>query len=378
MISSEFSPLPIPVRLGILQRVLPLYRLPFFEALATACPEGLGVFSGQPRAEEAIETASSLKDVSLFPAQNHHLFSGKFYLCLQTGLMRWLEEWQPQVLILEANPRYLSSPAAVRWMHHRRRPVIGWGLGQPHTSHLLNPARRGFLRQFDALITYSRTGAEEYSAAGYPAQRIFVAPNAAAPRPAAPPPERAEQVERPTVLFTGRLQARKRVDYLLQACAALPPALQPRLIIVGDGPEKPALQALAGKIYPAAQFPGALFNEDLAPHLQQADLFVLPGTGGLAVQQAMAAALPVMAAEADGTQADLVRPENGWRLIPGDLTGLTHTLASALGDIPRLRRMGLESYRIVRDEINLEAMVAAFGRAVAFVLGGKHAHPVGG
>lgn len=378
MMTTDASPLSIPARLGILQRVLPLYRIPFFEALAAACPAGLGIVAGQPRPEEAIETASSLKDVRLFPVKNQHLFSGKFYLCVQSGLMRWLEDWQPQVLILEANPRYLSSPAAVRWMQRRRRPVIGWGLGQPRASLLLNPARRGFLHQFDALITYSRTGAEEYAAAGYPAERIFVAPNAAAARPAAPPPERPEQVERPTVLFTGRLQARKRVDYLLQACAALPAALQPRLVIVGEGPEKPTLQALAGQIYPAAEFPGALFNEDLAPYLQQADLFVLPGTGGLAVQQAMAAALPVMAAEADGTQADLVRPENGWRLIPGDLAGLTNTLASSLGDIPRLRRMGLESYRIVRDEINLEAMVAAFGRAVAFVLGGKHAHPVGG
>ena len=40
----------------------------------------------------------------------------------------------------------------------------------------------------------------------------------------------------------------------------------------------------------------------------------------------MSHGLPVMVAEADGTQADLVRPENGWTLPPGDLRVLTETL----------------------------------------------------
>ena len=43
-------------------------------------------------------------------------------------------------------------------------------------------------------------------------------------------------------------------------------------------------------------------------HFAGADLFVLPGTGGLAVQEAMSYALPVIVAKGDGTQEDLVRP----------------------------------------------------------------------
>lgn len=372
----------IPARLGIVQRVLPVYRVPFFEALAAACQDGLGVFAGQPRPDEAIESADSLQTARLFPAKNRHYFRDKWYLCAQFELTDWLTDWQPDVLILEANPRYLSSPAAVRWMHRQHRPVIGWGLGAPLSNGLLSrlrqASRKRFVNQFDALITYSQSGAAEYAALGFPQERIFVAPNAAAPRPMAEPPVRFARVERPTVLFTGRLQARKRVDLLLRACAALPPGLQPRLVIIGDGPERSALQTLAGQIYPSAEFPGALFGDDLQPFLEQADLFVLPGTGGLAVQQAMSAALPVIVAEADGTQSDLVRPGNGWLVEPGNLVGLTASLANALRDLPRLRQMGLESYKIVRDEINLEAMVAAFGRAVACVLGGKHAHSTGG
>lgn len=382
MRTDPLASVSIPVRLGIVQRVLPVYRVPFFEALAEACPAGLGIFAGQPRPEEAIRTAKSLEKARLFPAQNRHYFQQKLYLCAQFGLVDWLDDWQPDVLILEANPRYLSTPSAVRWMQRRQRPVIGWGLGAPPASgafsSLRKAARRRFLQQFDALLTYSQAGAAQYAALGYPEQRIFIAPNAVTPRPSTAPPLRPANRSRLTVLFSGRLQARKRVDALLQACARLPAGLQPRLVIIGDGPERPALQTLAQKIYPTAEFPGALYGEDLLPFLEQADLFVLPGTGGLAVQQAMGAALPVIVAEADGTQADLVRPDNGWLIPPADQAALTATLAEALSNLPRLRRMGIASYDRISDEINLEAMVAAFARAVACVLGGTDAYSTGG
>ena len=84
----------------------------------------------------------------------------------------------------------------------------------------------------------------------------------------------------------------------------------------------------------------------------------------------MSHGLPVMVAEADGTQEDLVRPENGWNLPPGDVAGMTAMLADALSDLPRLRRMGTESYRIVHEEINIEAMVDAFVTAMRTVRGG--------
>ena len=108
-------------------------------------------------------------------------------------------------------------------------------------------------------------------------------------------------------------------------------------------------------------FTGALYGAELAEQFREA-IFVLPGTGGLALQQAMSYGLPLIAAEADGTQAHLVRPENGWQIPPDDLPALGAALSTALRDIPMLRKMGAESYRIVSEEINLEKMVAVFTR----------------
>jgi glycosyltransferase involved in cell wall biosynthesis len=364
----------IPGRIGIQQRVLPSYRVPFFDALAAACPQGLSVFAGQPRPEDGILGSATLQKAKRSYAANVHRFSGPFYLLSQPNIVEWLENWQPDVLIAEANRRNLSLPGAVHWMHTHRHKVIGWGLGAPQSASafggLQQTLRSRFLSQFDALITYSQLGAGQYRAAGFPSERIFVAPNSVAPRPAHAAPQRPEEFKdgKPVVLFVGRLQARKRLELLLQACAALPAALQPRLVIVGDGPERPALKALAGQFYPTAEFTGAKEGAELDAYFDAADLFVLPGTGGLAVQQAMSHALPVIAAEADGTQSDLVRPGNGWQLPPGDLPALIRTLGYALSDVTRLRQMGQASYHIVSEEINLEAMVAAFGRAISAVL----------
>jgi glycosyltransferase involved in cell wall biosynthesis len=295
--------------------------------------------------------------------------SSKLFLCWQPGFVDWLEKNQPAVLIVEANPRNLATRMAVRWMHQRGRPVVGWGLGAPPIAGPLALLRRwerlSLLRSLDIVIAYSRRGAEQYRSLGFPAERVFVAPNAVAPRPANPPIQRTAISAAPlTVLFIGRLQERKRVDHLLHACASLVLEKQPRLLIVGDGPAREPLQALAGEIYPQAEFLGARHGPDLEPAFAAADLFVLPGTGGLAVQQAMAHALPVIVARGDGTQDDLVRPENGWQIPPDDLGALKEALGLALSDPARLRRMGLEAYRLVADEVNLEAMVQVFKDAL--------------
>lgn len=353
--------------LALQQRVLPSYRAPFFDLLAQAAG-GLHLFAGQPLAVESIVSAdpAAMPHVQVAWGRNHHFRdpSSRAFLCWQSGLLKWLARIQPRALIVEANPRYLSNWFAVRWMHRRGGVVLGWGLGAPRSGNPLERAfRLAYLRSLDGLIAYSQRGAAQYRALGL--QNVFVAHNAAAPRPAAPPPERPWPPAQPlTVLFVGRLQARKRLDLLFRACAALPADLQPRVLVVGDGPARAQFEAAAAAHYPHVRFLGALHGEALRPHFAAADLFVLPGTGGLAVQQAMAHALPVIVAQGDGTQDDLVRPENGWQIPPGDLAALTDTLREALSDPARLRRMGAESYRIVRDEINLERMAAAFVEAV--------------
>ena len=357
-----------PGRLAVQQRVLPTYRAPFFDLLASACDGEMSLFAGLPRPNEGIETTNRLQVAKYHAGKNIHLFGGALYLCYQLGLLHWLQSLNPDALIAEANPRYLSTSSAVRWMHTRKKPVLGWGLGSPRVNGLRKRRRLSFIRQFDALIAYSQRGADEYAELGFPHEKIFVAHNSVSPPPDFSPPTRPSTlVTKPNILFVGRLQARKRIDSLLKACARLQP--NPRLTIVGDGPERESLQSLAKEVYPSAEFIGARHGAALAPYFKEADLFVLPGTGGLAVQEAMSYRLPVIVAQGDGTQDDLVRTENGWQIAPDDFEALLSTMKDALSDVARLRKMGEESYRIVKEEINIEKMVEVFVTALNYLRG---------
>ena len=387
-----------PGRLAVQQRVLPNYRAPFFDLLASACDRGMSLFTGSPRPVEGITTTDKLQVADYHLGNNIHLFRGRLYLCYQLGLLDWLKRWNPDALIVEANPRYLSTRAAVRWMHGRGKPVIGWGLGAPLPPPSLpqNPKEKtldnysknpfrilgevpkaegvggggfhqrrwiSFLHQFDALIAYSQRGADEYAVLGFPREKIFVAYNSVSHAPSTPLPARPSTFDqRPYILFVGRLQARKRVDLLLHACAQL--ESNPRLVIIGAGPECEVLKSLAKEIYPSAEFIGAKHGAELKPYFTAADLFVLPGTGGLAIQEAMSYGLPVLVAQGDGTQDDLVRKENGWQIPPDDFEALLSTMKDALSNVARLRARGAESYRIVREEINIEKMVETFVMAL--------------
>jgi glycosyltransferase involved in cell wall biosynthesis len=369
-----------PGRLALQQRVLPNYRVPFFDLLASACDEGMSLFAGLPRPNEGITTTQQLNVAKYKAGRNTHFFRGSFTLYYQHGLIDWLKDWNPTALIVEANSRCLSISSAVKWMHGYGRPVVGWGLGSPPLSstqrwggsqvgiltEFRQSRRLSFLKQFDALIAYSQHGADEYAALGFPRERIFVAHNSVSPAPSFPLPARTSTFNRkPCILFVGRLQARKRIDHLLRACAEMPS--EPRLVIIGDGPERNALESLAREIYPSAEFIGAKHGVELKPYFTEADLFVLPGTGGLAMQEAMSHGLPVIVAQGDGTQDDLVRKENGWQIPPDNFEALESTMKDALSDVARLRKMGKESYRIVAEEINIEKMVEAFVRALNLI-----------
>lgn len=361
-------------RIGLQQRVLPSYRSAFFDMLASACEDGLSVFAGKPLDIEEISYTKNLSVANFTEAHNLHFKdpSSPLYFCWQKNILAWLNAYNPKALILEANPRYLSSRLAIQWMHKRSRPVIGWGLGAPNIIGSLAKIRKwernSFLHSLDAIIAYSEKGAQEYQASGFSPQKIFVAPNAVTPKPVHLLPTRSPTFsDRATILFVGRLQTRKRIDNLLYACASLEVDMQPNLIIVGDGPARADFERLASQVYEKAVFTGAKQGKELDNYFDQADLFVLPGTGGLAVQQAMAHGLPTIVAQGDGTQDVLVTDQNGWSISSEDYQALGAVLKEALSDPMRLRKMGAESYRIVIQDVNLENMVSVFIKAMESV-----------
>jgi glycosyltransferase involved in cell wall biosynthesis len=375
-----------PSKLGIIQRVLPTYRIPFFEKLAARCHSGLEVFAGEPQASEGIRVQGSPAPIWRVRAQNRNLGdveSNVWYMCWQAGTTKWLQKWDPAALVINVNPRLISNWKAIRYMRQRGRPVIGWGLGELPRSGL--SAAQSVRRQLavkqvqacDAIIAYSSKAAGDYREMGVSPERVFAAYNAVDTTIAAalrqqflldPTPVLALKAEfspqhHPIVLTVGRILPQKRIDVLIRACATLDHPCQ--LVIVGDGPERLALEALATEILPSTRFLGFQSGAELGRTFLATDLFVLPGTGGLAIQEAMGYGKPVLVADADGTEQDLVENgRNGYLLEPGNVRQLRELMDLLLAEPRRLEQMGNASLAIVEHKVNLERMVNVFVTAV--------------
>lgn len=117
---------------------------------------------------------------------------------------------------------------------------------------------------------------------------------------------------RPIVGFVGRLAPEKHVERL----AVLAGRGDVQVVIVGDGVERPKLQALM----PSAVFTGALYDRDLGAAFASMDVFVHTGeheTFCQTIQEALASGVPVIAPDKGGPR-DLVAPFRTGILLPVD------------------------------------------------------------
>lgn len=114
-------------------------------------------------------------------------------------------------------------------------------------------------------------------------------------------------------VFLGRLKHRKGVDVLLHAMALLPTSA--RLVVVGDGEERPALEALGKQLAldDRVRFLGAVTGPAKSYLLQNARFGVVPSrqweSFGLVVLEGYASGLPMIATDLPGL-ADLIQPES--------------------------------------------------------------------
>lgn len=244
----------------------------------------------------------------------------------------------------------------------------------------LAPLLRRIVRGSDAVTAISSYTAERLARQVPGVAPAIIPFGAAVDAPAEPPPYTRTDPSAPLeLLFVGRLVERKGVHLLIDALCSLPPERRVTLHVVGDGPERAALEERARSLGPGARavFHGFVAKDELQRRLETCDAFVLPAvvdakgdTEGLGVVllEAMSYARPVIASAAGGI-VDIVRDgRNGLLVPPGDAAALAAAVARMMDDPGEARAWGLSGREDVAAGFSWEVIadrLAAIYRSVS-------------
>ena len=330
----------------------------------------------------ALETASEDEayawwgEAGATPYRRHVVFPGGSFnritpAEMARGVTRALDALAPDAVAIHSYS-FPDARASLRWCRRRRRaavlmydskaddgPRVAWREG----------IKRQVVRQYDAalvagtasrryLATLGMTPAVTFDGYDVVDNGHFARGAAAARRdPAAVAALPGLADPTPFFVCVCRYLPLKNLDGLLRAYAAYRAASPApwRLVVVGDGPERPALEAqVAAERIGGVTLTGYRQVEDLPAYYGLAGALVHPAhkdTWGLVVNEAMAAGLPVLVSTAAGCAADLVRDgRNGFTFAPADLRALTALLTRvATAPPPEHAAMGAASANLIAE-----------------------------
>jgi glycosyltransferase involved in cell wall biosynthesis len=197
----------------------------------------------------------------------------------------------------------------------------------------------------DSVIAVSAGVAQGLKQRGIPADRVAVIHNpvisedlimqadAGDAHPWASGPE-------PLLVAMGRLVSQKGYPTLLRALAKVRRTHPARLVVFGDGPDRPALEAEAQHLGIDQAVAWAGFAANPFPTLRSATLFVMPSLWeGFpnALLEAVALGLPVVATDCQWGPREMLGPDSGLLVPPGDDAALAEAIRRLLGN-DQLRR----------------------------------------
>ena len=173
------------------------------------------------------------------------------------------------------------------------------------------------------------------------------------------------------ILYVGNLIPRKGVRFLIDALHRLPSTIPAKLLILGEGTDRPSLEAqvrelgLDGRV----SMPGRVPDADLHQALQEASVLVLPSivdkrgdTEGLGVVllEAMSYRVPVIGSAIGGITDIITDGETGLLVPPEDPAAIAAAIGRIAGDQTLAARLAEAGSRRVRERFGWDAITAAW------------------
>jgi phosphatidylinositol alpha-mannosyltransferase len=264
---------------------------------------------------------------------------------------------EPMTPVLSAGSLALARSPVVATFH--ASGDLAWAkLGMPLWGFLLD--------RIDVRIAVSKQA--RASAQRYAPGRYEVIPNGVLIPPEADPSGREHRV-----VFVGRQEARKGLPVMLRAWPEVRRRTGARLRVIGADPLAVRLLLARGRIPDdGIDSLGFLSQERLTEELLAAKAMTAPSLGGesfgMVLTRAFAAALPVVASDIDGYR-DVMTPETGLSVPPGDAAALADGLVELLTHEERRCRFGLAARRLAEERYSWDEVARRLVEVYERVLG---------
>lgn len=292
----------------------------------------------------------------------------------QKGLIRSVTRSKADKVVILYHAGKINHNLLLFVLQLKKVPYVLWGSGSGDRRTDLSTLQRKmkglfkylFIKNSSAYLTYGTRFSEQLKKQEYPPERIFVAQNTINVEEiytGLTPKEIRAESEELRFLFVGVIFAKKRLDTAIKAFSQLAAkGHRFKFDVVGNGVIIEDLMAVAESegIADRVEFHGPKYADELAVFFKKADVFILPGTGGLAINEAMAYSLPVITTPGDGTAYDLVYEDRNGFILDFDYpqkaleTSIEYFLNQSKAD---LQKMGIESLNIVKQKATLTGMV---------------------
>ena len=305
-------------KVAIIQKDIPHYRVRFFEEVfVQASSLGLDVMV-YSAAKEFSKNVFKFAQRSLPIHQFTRNKTSPFWMKGLRAALKGID-----IIVAPQELQCLNVPYLWAIRHRLCSSWIWWGHGYNFQAAVRSsvPARmkeavKHFMtRRSDGLITYTAGGADHWRKQGLPEDRVIPYYNTIdveGLRKAGADITDQQLMElrhklglggKRILLFSGRLYADKRVDFLLRAFATLKKVYPSvALLIIGDGEERSELERLATRLnLRDAHFLGEIVDpKDTAAYFSLADMIVIPALVGLAIVHGYAFGLPIITTDSPG------------------------------------------------------------------------------
>ena len=172
---------------------------------------------------------------------------------------------------------------------------------------------------------------------------------------------RDDGAERPNLLcHVSNFRPVKRVPDVVQVFARVCKEIPARLILVGDGPERSAVEQLCRSLDVEQDVSFLGKQDSIAEIISSCDVFLLPSeteSFGLAALEAMACCVPVVATRAGGIPEVVTDSETGYLSDVGDIETMTANVLRILGDSQLKAALGDAAHRRVVGSFAIREVV---------------------